>query len=527
MAFTRLTRRYIFALTAVALLSIGGQVVVQLALSKQQVDSAFINIAGRQRMLSQRVTWLSLRVYSELDTEVRQRLSIKLESALALWEASHRALREGDAGIGTIAEAGPLVDGLLAEVEPELNTMVEAARSLLAFDGVAPKRAGFSVENLLDAEARFLHQMDYIVFQFAAEAEGRVSTLRSIEALLLSLVLGTLAVEGLFVFRPAAAKVDEIMGKLETSEAQKSAVLAAMPDILVRIDADGHCVERLAVPEGAEDAAERICPRMAAPLSGGLGAALLGSLSQAGEHGLDLCLGPVDDQLAVELRAVPLGDEALVLVRDVTMLRRLERRLLSMAEETQRAVGRELHDGLCQELAGLHFMTRIAADEAGQGRAASAETLEQIADLVEHALEMGRRLSRGLFPLHLDESGLVHALEALCSRASAAHGVPVHCGAAAVEVERDTALQLLRITQEAVSNALRHGKPNEVHVSLDEGAEGIELLIEDDGIGLPTLPENAGLGLRSMEHRAHLMGARFSVGAKAGGGTRVWCMLPA
>lgn len=520
----RLTRRYIAALSMVALLSIGGQIVVQLALSRQADDSAFVNIAGRQRMLSQRITWLSLRLQSEMDAGERQQLGDALQAALGQWHDAHHALRFGDEAQGTTAPPGPVVGRLLVALEGEMVGMRNAAMAVLAHDGRQPERVARAVDALLSAEPRFLEQMDRIVFTFAAEAEGRVHTLRVIEAALLALVLITLGLEVVLIFRPAAARVEDSLERLAKSEAQKSAMLAALPDVLLRIDAEGRCAEHLAVPPGAEPLLDRVCPLV----QGRLGVPLNDARSGRGEPTLDLCLGPTDDQVALELRVVALPDEeALVLVRDVTALRRLERRLLTSTEEVQRSLGRELHDGLCQELAGLNFMTRMAADAAAEGKPVAPKTLAQLSDLVEHALEAGRRLSRGLYPLHLDEGGLVRALEALCARASAAHGVPVHCVAAAdLGVEHDVALQLLRIAQEAVGNALRHGKPSRVEVSLDEGDAGLELVVLDDGVGLPSHIENPGLGLQSMVYRAQLVGARLDVSAQPGGGTRVWCMLP-
>lgn len=531
-----LTRRYVAALSLVALLSLFGQAVVQFALSRQQVDSDFVNIAGRQRMLSQRLTQLTLRHAYAIDRAERARLAATLKTTVAQWQAAHRALRHGDAAQGTTAVPSPQVAGLLERVAGDLAAMAQASSEVVAHDGARPAEVIAALERLLTFESQFLERMDRIVFLAAEEAADRVITLRLIEAGLLLLLLLTLVAEGLLVFRPAARAIASAIERLTATaqalrraEAHRTAVIAALPDLLLRVDRDGRCLERLSRPSTWPGAGDSAVPRVGEPVGPELRAALKAGQAQ-GEATVDICLEQADPPRAIELRVVRLPeDEALLLARDVTALRQVERAVLDASEQTRRQVGRELHDGLCQDLAGLHMLTRRAASRAAAGQAVSAEQLGTLSDLTEHALSVGRGLTRGLYPVDLDDGGLCQGLRGLAHRLNAAHPgrVVLALDDALPPLPAPTALHLYRIAQEAMSNAARHAHPQTiaVHLAVDP-AGGVVLTVQDDGHGeLPR--ESAGLGLRSMRYRAQLINAKLEVHGQPGRGTRVSCTLPA
>jgi signal transduction histidine kinase len=89
-----------------------------------------------------------------------------------------------------------------------------------------------------------------------------------------------------------------------------------------------------------------------------------------------------------------------------------------------------------------------------------------------------------------------------------------------------TSGHLYRIAQEAISNAVKHGKAKNIVISLETRDDGISLQVKDDGVGLPDLPpKNRGMGLRIMAHRASMIGAEFGARRDDAGGTVVWCVL--
>jgi signal transduction histidine kinase len=139
-----------------------------------------------------------------------------------------------------------------------------------------------------------------------------------------------------------------------------------------------------------------------------------------------------------------------------------------------------------------------------------------------------RDLCRGLLPVEVDAEGLMAALEDLCSKFSTGHAFVCRfqCHTPVTIEDNRTATHLYRIAQEAVSNAVRHGRPRSILVRLDSADDVVSLRIEDDGVGLPERPEaGPGMGLRLMRYRAGLIGATLQLGPTERGGTRVACIL--
>lgn len=206
----RLTTLYITALSIVALLSIVGQGLIRQSIDQQQGDSTLVNIAGRQRMLSQRIAKYSLVLRDQTDRgdEALQ----GLRASLQLWESSHAALLDRDAAHGISGENSPAVQQMYAAIAPDFQQMQTSARSILAAPDDPPQVAA-AVANVMRHEQSFLDGMDRIVFQYDKEASLRVGRLRTIESLLLGLTLMVLLLEGFFIFRPA---VGEIRRNLDT-----------------------------------------------------------------------------------------------------------------------------------------------------------------------------------------------------------------------------------------------------------------------------------------------------------------------
>jgi signal transduction histidine kinase len=89
------------------------------------------------------------------------------------------------------------------------------------------------------------------------------------------------------------------------------------------------------------------------------------------------------------------------------------------------------------------------------------------------------------------------------------------------------ALHLYRIAQEAVTNAIRHAKANDIHIRLEAKDQELTLQVLDDGIGIDDQRDrHQGLGLRIMEHRCELVGGTFSVRRRDAGGTALMCTVP-
>jgi PAS domain S-box-containing protein len=218
---------------------------------------------------------------------------------------------------------------------------------------------------------------------------------------------------------------------------------------------------------------------------------------------------------------------------DITQRKELERELLgrevlAIAEREQRQIGQELHDGVGQELTGLGLMAQSLAQRLPEA-SAEKRIAHRLAAELDNVHRQVRELSRGLIPVHVESRGLAAALDDLAAKTSAASGISVtaECPEWVELPDHPTATQLLRIAQEAVSNALRHGRPRHIRLTLLTETDGLRLRIKDDGIGMQRgLDQSDGLGLRIMQFRAGVIGGVLQVGPSQGGGTVVCCTLP-
>lgn len=217
-------------------------------------------------------------------------------------------------------------------------------------------------------------------------------------------------------------------------------------------------------------------------------------------------------------------------VYDVTELRYLRGQLLEVADRERERLGRELHDGLCQNLAGIAALgSALSRRLATSGAAACVTDLAEIGTLLQHAVVHVRDLAHGLCPAVLRSAGIADALQALADNVQALFGAACDFDGpqASPPLDADTALHLYRITQQAVHNAISHGRASRVEITL--GAAGMEGMIDirDDGTGLPELDlVQRSLGMQSMAYRAALIGGALTVQRNAPQGTRITCRFP-
>ena len=214
--------------------------------------------------------------------------------------------------------------------------------------------------------------------------------------------------------------------------------------------------------------------------------------------------------------------------RDITRRVELEQEILAISEREQRRLGHDLHDDLCQQLAGIEFLSQRLASDLAARSAASASQAKEIAQMVQRAMTQTRELARGLSPVRLEAEGLADALRELAAGTRKVFGCDCRFrGDPPVLVSDHTvAIHLYRIAQEAVSNALKHGQARRIEISLAAAGRSVTLAVADNGKGLPRkLPKRKGMGLRIMRYRAEVIGGAVVVEPQPGGGTRVACTV--
>lgn len=503
--------RHALALLLVAALAIGGQVIVQRALRHDNARARLLGLAGEQRLLGERLgrTALQLRLSAEPSARA------PLKQALADTE---RRLQAGDAE--------------LRELEATLGGAAPEARSPAHLQAIAAAVAGLvrgdadpagATAALLEQQEQFgeaLAQLSARWRDGSAHAEDLART----ELTLLGCLLAVLLLEGLLVFRPALRRLQRAIEAIARGGREKAAILEAIPEPVVVLTRDGR------LGDAGVTADDPALEHLRSFLGGPHAARALAMIDEAiaSDAGRTLDLGAGAEDRRFELRISRYNAEAVLgILHDVTQQRRLELRMLDEIARAQKRMGSELHDGLCQQLTGLLLLAQALE---GASRRGEPVALADIALLREHlaacAVE-ARQVSQSLYPVVLSRHGLVDALRQLCDTTAALHRIRCTFAATTGRVDLEgAAIHLYRIAQEAVANAVRHGRCAAIEVGLEQVPDALVLTIADDGVGLADAPRQDSMGLHSMQFRAEAIGAWLTIAPREGGGTQVRCTLP-
>lgn len=217
------------------------------------------------------------------------------------------------------------------------------------------------------------------------------------------------------------------------------------------------------------------------------------------------------------------------LQREIIARKELESELISISEREHRRVGHDLHDGVCQELSGVRYSLEAISKKRRKGTLLRQQ-IDQLSGALERAVHHIRLLSRGLAPLELEGGNLAAALDELAANTSALFQVKctVKCRGRSQRLEIEKAINLFRIAQEAIQNAIKHGDASQIRVDLDllEGT----LSITDNGNGIkddaPAPARGNGMGLKIMRHRADAIQGTVAIERMPAGGVRVICHFP-
>ncbi|HRK34330.1 MAG TPA: PAS domain S-box protein, partial [Candidatus Hydrogenedentes bacterium] len=213
---------------------------------------------------------------------------------------------------------------------------------------------------------------------------------------------------------------------------------------------------------------------------------------------------------------------------DVTDRRKLERELLEISAREQIRIGQDLHDRLGQHLTGIGFKSQVLAEDLAAKGSSDAATAAMVVEMVSDAINQTRSLARGLYPVHLEADGLMTALHELASQTQSLFKIRCRfvCEEPILIYDSSVTTHLYRIAQEALNNAVRHGKPATIEIALRADGDMVELCIADDGVGIsPATNGTRGLGLNIMQYRARMIDGRLNVRQGQPSGTVVTCSL--
>jgi signal transduction histidine kinase len=221
-------------------------------------------------------------------------------------------------------------------------------------------------------------------------------------------------------------------------------------------------------------------------------------------------------------------DRTAALQLEIGRRQQLEKEVAEVTERERRRLGQDLHDSLCQHLTGTALVAHVVSESLAAKSQEEAAQAAKVVRLVEEGIDITRNLARGFFSPDLEAEGLQVALQGLAQNTQERCNVECRflCNEPVCVRDSTTATQLYRIAQEAVTNAIKHGRARQILIELRVATPALTLTITDDGEGLPDLPlHHEGLGLRIMSHSAGLIGGRFTAECNGGSGTVVTCAL--
>ena len=215
--------------------------------------------------------------------------------------------------------------------------------------------------------------------------------------------------------------------------------------------------------------------------------------------------------------------------RDITERRHLEKEVLDITEREREQIGQEMHDGMGQVLTGIAVKCKgLALKLKGKSSEEMRHALE-ISILANKAIVQTRDLARMLYPVDIETGGLVSALKMLASNTEKIMGVTCQFQCEKfVSVENlIEAKQIYRIVQEAITNAIKHGKAKNISIKLHLAKSKTVLSVKNNGRAFREVrPKSKGLGLKIMKYRTDLIGGSLDIRKGKKGGTVVTCAFP-
>lgn len=226
---------------------------------------------------------------------------------------------------------------------------------------------------------------------------------------------------------------------------------------------------------------------------------------------------------------LPELQEIYAIARDVTRQKELEEQILETLDRERERMGRELHDGLCQDLAAVASLSSTLVGRLAPAAGPESVTASAIVTMLGQAIQHARDLARGFDPLHLETIGLQAALQKFCANTTSLFNVTcrLSCNGCLPSADPSRGAHLYRIAQEAVHNAIAHGQAKRIEIIFAcQNGQG-RLAIQDDGVGFDQDAERiGGIGLHTMEYRARTIGAVLEITSRSPRGTVVACVFP-
>lgn len=466
----RLTRLYLVALTVVALLSLFGQGLIQKSLNESSDDSHVVNLAGRQRMLSQRLCKMAIILTNEnlFSDEVKYYVN-DFNDVLNLWTKCHYGLKNGKLVLDKtfIVKNSAEIQKTFSKIEPIFKIISENAK--LISEKKQPENNREILKNMLTNERKFLKLMDDIVFQYDAEAQARVQKVKQIELILFCFTICVLILEAFLIFTPLVKYVQDIILRITESEDE-----------------------------------------------------LQFKNQQLNETN--------DKLLSTQKDLLKTTQEKYDLLRQEDNIRSTS--LIEGQEEERKRLARELHDGIGQMLTGLKLDSEQLKSLPFVNEK-QRKSFEEHQKLIDETIEATRTVSFNLMPSVLSDFGLPSAIRLLIERTAKSVGLNASFNDSTDNIDIPNKIEnnLYRITQEALNNIVKHAKAQKIAINLsNEKSKAITLSIIDDGKGfdMKKIKKNklTGNGIGNLQTRVRLLNGTIKIESEPNKGTSIFVKIP-
>jgi PAS domain S-box-containing protein len=217
--------------------------------------------------------------------------------------------------------------------------------------------------------------------------------------------------------------------------------------------------------------------------------------------------------------------------RDISEEKRYAREIVEIVDREKELLGCELHDGLCQSLTGIAALSATLSRKLASSSNKAADEAMEISELLYECISQARELSHSLVPRERSRDGCDKMLGDFAASIERMFGIScvLRCTFSFPRLPQETESNLCRIAQEAVNNALVHGRANQIEILLSRYDDLCILRVLDNGVGLERNKAESGshgIGLQTMAYRARLISGVLEVGQRRRCGTSVTCRFP-
>jgi len=235
-----INKRYAAALLTTAALLLLSQLIIQFTIINMKSDARVVNISGRQRMLSQKITKCSFGLILTAAPEARALYVAELESARDLWQRSHAGLRYGNKEMNLPGDNSPAVQSLFDKMEPHYQAIISSVAVVLYTQNNASNKSALqeATRIIRENEIEFLKYMDRIVFQYDAESNAKLFQLQILEASILAIALIVLTIEWRIVFKPAQKEIQAGFDNMKKNEEYLNQLFETTPTVTILFDAE-------------------------------------------------------------------------------------------------------------------------------------------------------------------------------------------------------------------------------------------------------------------------------------------------